>query len=82
MFTGYELYFEEPLFDELEFRKEAAAKVRIKERGDVIYIGTLWKKLNVLRNLDKSEKSFYKFLFDTGLGSLNSLGFGFINVKK
>jgi len=82
LFTGSNFYFEEPLFDELEFRKEVAIKVRLKNRGEIIYIGTLWKKLNVLRKLDNVEKKFYKFLMDCGLGSLNSLGFGFINLLK
>jgi len=82
IYTGYELYFEEPIFDELKFRKEVAVKARIKNRGDVIYIGSLWDSLNVLRKLDRSEKMFYKFLLDSGLGVLNSMGFGFINIKK
>ena len=81
-FTGSEFYFEEPLFDEFEYRKEISVKARLKERGDVVYIGTLWKKLNVLRKLDNEEKRFYKFLLDTGLGILNSMGFGFVNVKN
>ena len=82
VYTGYELYFEEPIFDELKFKREVAIKVRIKNRGEVVYIGTLWDTLNVLRKLDKSEKMFYKFLLDSGLGILNSMGFGFINIKK
>jgi len=80
-FTGSEFELEDNLFDELEFRKTVSIKVRIKERGDVIYIGSHWKKLNVLRRLDNEEKRFYKFLLDTGLGILNSLGFGFVNPK-
>ena len=80
-FTGSEYYFEEPLFDEFEYRREITIKVRLKNRGDVIYIGTLWRKLNVLRKLDNEEKRFYKFLLDTGLGILNSMGFGFVNIK-
>ena len=79
LFTGYELYFEEPLFDSLTFRKEVAVKIRIKNRGEVVYIGTLWKKLKVSRRLDRAEKKFYEFLMESGLGSLNSLGFGFMN---
>jgi len=81
LFTSSEIYFEEPLFDELEFRKEVAVVLRLKNRGEVIYIGSLWKKLSVLRKLSISEKKFYKFLLDCGLGSLNSLGFGFVNIK-
>ena len=82
LYTGYDFYFEEPLFDELEYRKEVSVMLRIKNRGEVIYIGTLWKKLSVMRRLDKSERNFYKFLLDTGLGNHNSLGFGFMDLEK
>lgn len=34
-----------------------------------------------MRKLDRSEKKFYQFLLDTGLGNLNSMGLGFINIK-
>jgi len=54
---------------------------RIKGK-DVIRIGTLWKKLNVLRSLDREEKKFYYFIMESGLGILNSLGFGFVNPLK
>jgi len=80
-FTGSKFELEDNLFDELEFRKTVSIKVRIKERGDIVYIGSHWKKLNVLRKLDNEEKRFYKFLLDTGLGILNSLGFGFVNPR-
>ncbi len=82
LFTSSEIYFDDPLFDSLEIRKEVAVVLRLKNRGEVIYIGSLWKKLEVLRKLSTSEKKFYRFLLDCGLGSLNSLGFGFVNVKK
>ncbi|RIB35417.1 MAG: hypothetical protein BXU00_01465 [Candidatus Nanoclepta minutus] len=80
-FTGSKFELEDNLFDELEFRKTVSIKVRIKERGDIVYIGSHWKKLNVLRKLDNEERRFYKFLLDTGLGILNSLGFGFVNPR-
>jgi len=80
-FTGYHFYFEENLFDELEFWKSVSIVNRIKGK-DVIRIGTLWKKLNVLRSLDREEKNFYYFIMESGLGVLNSLGFGFVNPLK
>ncbi|MGC9079699.1 MAG: CRISPR-associated endoribonuclease Cas6 [Nanopusillaceae archaeon] len=82
LYTGKEFNFDEPLFDSLELHKEVSVSLRIKDRGDIIYKGSLWKTLNVKRKLDPSERKFYKFLMDTGLGSLNSLGFGFINPVK
>jgi len=78
--TDFEL--SEPLFDNLHFRKEVSIKVRIKSRGDVIYIGSHWKSLSVLRKLDREERKFYSFLMDCGLGRLNSLGFGFVNPRQ
>ena len=62
---------------------EKPVSIRIKMKGkDVIFIGSLWKRLNVLRKLDREEKKFYMFLLDVGLGKLNSLGFGFLNPIK
>ncbi len=69
---------EGPLFDNFIFDREVAVPI-IKEQKKVIYIGTLWRKLDVGRKLDKGERKFYKFLLDTGLGVRNSLGFGFVN---
>ncbi|MEM5820853.1 MAG: CRISPR-associated endoribonuclease Cas6 [Candidatus Aenigmatarchaeota archaeon] len=80
-FTGYNFYFEEPLFEEVKFEKPVSIRIKMKGK-DVIFIGSLWKRLNVLRKLDREEKKFYMFLLDVGLGKLNSLGFGFLNPIK
>ncbi len=77
-FYNEEISIDEPIFDELSFRKEVSIKLKLKGK-DVIFIGSVWKVLNIVRNLDKKQKKFYKFLLDTGLGALNSLGFGFVN---
>ncbi|MGC9079471.1 MAG: CRISPR-associated endoribonuclease Cas6 [Nanopusillaceae archaeon] len=82
LYTGYEFNLEDLLFEEIQFRRSLPLKVRLKNRGDIIFVGNLFKKLNIFRKLDSSERKFYKFLMDVGLGSLNSLGFGFINPVK
>ncbi|MGN0177186.1 MAG: CRISPR-associated endoribonuclease Cas6 [Methanobrevibacter sp.] len=67
------------LFSSFEFVREVS--IRIKKNGNsFIVIGSLWRDLEV--NLTKDNKKFYKFLFDTGLGEKNSLGFGFLNCKR
>ncbi|MFH7904030.1 MAG: CRISPR-associated endoribonuclease Cas6 [Candidatus Aenigmatarchaeota archaeon] len=77
-FTGYNFYFEEPIFEEFSFYRPVSSKIKMKGK-EVIVIGSLWNKLGVLRKLDREEKKFYSFLLDCGLGKLNSLGFGFVN---
>ena len=78
--TDFEL--EEPIFEELKFRKEVVVEPKIKNKGKAIIIGLDWKKLSISRTLDKEEKRFYQFLFDCGLGILNSMGFGFVNTGQ
>ncbi len=74
-----DINFDEPIFDEISFRKEVSIKLRIKGK-EAIFVGSTWKALSVIRKMDKKQRKFYKFLLDTGLGVLNSLGFGFVNV--
>ncbi len=80
-FYNEDLNLNTPIFDMISFRKEISVKIQIKGK-EAIFIGTMWRNLNVLRNLDKKQKKFYKFLLDTGLGVLNSLGFGFVNISS
>lgn len=82
--TKYKSFYNEDiqindLFEFYEYEKEVALSFRIKNKGYALFIGTMWKKLGIIRPLSSKEKKFYKFLMDTGLGVLNSLGFGFIN---
>ena len=74
-FYDDEYYFEEPLFDSYQFKKEVAVHSK-KNNQRLIFIGSLWEKLNV--KLNSKNYKFYKFLFDTGLGEKNSAGFGMI----
>ncbi|MEM2142989.1 MAG: CRISPR-associated endoribonuclease Cas6 [Candidatus Thorarchaeota archaeon] len=75
-YSGKRISFDEPIFDEVEFRKEVAVPVRIRG-SQVIFIGSVWK---MLRREDMSGlEGFYSFLMETGLGEKNSLGFGFVN---
>ena len=74
-FYDDEYSFKEPLFESFQFKKEVAVHTR-KKGCEIIFIGSLWDKLNV--NLNKDNFHFYEFLFDTGLGEKNSAGFGMI----
>jgi CRISPR-associated endoribonuclease Cas6 len=75
-FTGIQLDFQSPLFDEVELRRELAVPVNIRGT-ELVFIGSMWNSL-VKSDIGDFEH-FYRFLMDTGLGEKNSLGFGFIN---
>lgn len=64
------------MFQELKFRKQVCNHVPIHGQ-EIKIIGTLWE-FN-FHNLTKKQRKILKIGIDTGLGELNSLGFGFIN---
>ena len=67
------------LFTNFEFAREVS--IRVTKNGNrFIVIGSLWKNLEF--DLTSQNKDFYDFLFDSGLGEKNSLGFGFLNCRK
>ncbi|MBR0058884.1 MAG: CRISPR-associated endoribonuclease Cas6 [Methanobrevibacter sp.] len=78
-FYDTDFILESNLFDEFEFSREVSIRLQ-KNNNKFIVIGSLWKNLEF--NLDNSNKKFYNFLFDNGLGEKNSLGFGFLNCGK
>ena len=79
-FYDDEFSMDEPLFDRFVLRKEVAVNMK-KEKDDFMVIGSLWKLLQK-SYLSQSNRKFYKFVMDCGLGEKNSLGFGFLNPKK
>lgn len=67
------------LFTNFELAREVS--VRVTKNGNrFIVIGSLWRNLEF--DLTSQNKDFYNFLFDSGLGEKNSLGFGFLNCRK
>jgi CRISPR-associated endoribonuclease Cas6 len=66
-----------PIFYSYKFLKQVATRVSTGPNlQKITVIGTNWLfKLN-------SESELARFALDTGLGELNSLGFGFMNIKK
>lgn len=78
-FYGADFELESDLFQGFELTREVSVRLQ-KNNNKFIVIGSLWKDLEF--NLDKSNKKFYNFLFDNGLGEKNSLGFGFLNCGK
>ncbi|MFN3527733.1 MAG: CRISPR-associated endoribonuclease Cas6 [Candidatus Altarchaeaceae archaeon] len=79
-FYNENLNFEEPLFDRLFFKKQTSVHLR-KNNNEFLILGTLWEfeiDSFKLQNLYK----FYNFLMECGLGEKNSLGFGFVNMKR
>lgn len=67
------------LFSSFEFDREVSVRMQIHQNKFII-IGNLWKLLEL--DLDKSNRKFYNFLYDCGLGEKNSLGFGFVNNRR
>lgn len=72
-------YLEEDLFDTFEFNKEVSIQMKIHHNKFII-IGSLWKTFE--KEIFSSNKKFYNFIFDCGLGEKNSLGFGFLNNRR
>ncbi|MEM0481115.1 MAG: CRISPR-associated endoribonuclease Cas6 [Candidatus Aenigmatarchaeota archaeon] len=68
------------LFDEAIFNKSVAIPLNKNGKKFLIF-GSMWKSLKKYY-ISKEEKKFYRFLIDEGLGEKNSLGFGFLNIKK
>lgn len=78
-YYGTDFELEDNLFDGFELNREVSIRLQ-KNNNKFIVIGSLWKNLEF--NSNKSNKKFYNFLLDNGLGEKNSLGFGFLNCGK
>ena len=75
-FYDDEYYFEEPLFDSFSFKREVAIPFE-RYNHKFLLIGSLWDNLTC--NINKSNRKFYEFIYESGLGEKNSTGMGFIN---
>ena len=64
-------------FHQFRFKKQVSTRIKIKGSEQII-IGTLWE---FVFNPDLNKK-LMSFILDVGLGERNSLGFGFVNLKK
>ena len=71
--------FEGDLFKKYSFIKDVAIPLKHHENKFHIF-GTIWKNLE-FNPLIKNTK-FTEFLYDTGIGEKNSLGFGFLNYVR
>jgi len=65
-----------PIFEQFIFKKQVCNHIIIKGRK-VKVLGSLWRF--AFNYLSGEKKKIIQFGLDTGLGELNSLGFGFIN---
>ncbi len=78
-FTGDDLELDEPIFDEIQLRREVVIDIA---KGDICFklLGSMWRSLVKydMRGLTR----FYEFIMDAGLGEKNSLGFGLINPVR
>jgi CRISPR-associated endoribonuclease Cas6 len=69
---------ETPIFEKVRFLKQVAVPLHIDQRETTI-IGTLWEFY--LRALDERKRDLLQFGLDAGFGEMNSLGFGFMNLR-
>src|SRR4030042_1133328 len=68
----------EYLFEEFEMIDDPLCVHRVENGKEVKTVCTLWKF--GFNHLEKERKKIIEFALDTGLGELNSSGFGFVNV--
>ncbi len=84
-FTGEEFELDGPLFTKMipKVRKNGwfDVYVRVNMGGKYFDVpGTNWELLEF--ELGDANRRFYTFLMDSGIGILNSLGFGFLNPLR
>jgi len=68
-----------PLFQQFLFKKTVCCHVILDNR-EVKVIGSLWEFM--FSSLTKEQKELLQFGLDAGFGELNTLGFGFMNIKQ
>ncbi|PAV07480.1 CRISPR-associated endoribonuclease Cas6 [Methanosphaera cuniculi] len=78
-YTKEDFTLESDIFDNFEFNREVSIELTIRNNTFIV-IGSLWKEL--FKDIRKSDKHFYNFIFDVGLGEKNSIGFGFLNNRR
>ena len=68
------------LFQQLTLRKDGIVTYINIDGKRIPQVGSLWRFTYTY--IDKPLKKILKFLIDTGIGERNSLGYGFLNLKK
>lgn len=76
LFTGREIT-EQPIFSKFLYKKTLDLPY-FKDGEKIFRIGTLWE-FGVNPSIDLN---LVRFIMDTGLGELNSQGYGFMSVKR
>lgn len=75
-FSGKEI-IDEPLIRKLTFRKQISTRIYLHDKEQTV-IGSLWE----FSFDNELNTDILQFGLDCGLGERNSLGFGFMNIKK
>ena len=76
----YQKEFEEfPIFQRIIFKRSVSLPLKLHGKR-VIFIGSLWEFY--FDYLEEKVKDILRFAIDCGFGEKNSLGFGFVSVKK
>jgi CRISPR-associated endoribonuclease Cas6 len=68
-----------PVFEQFVFQKQVCSHLMIDGR-EVKMFGSLWRF--TFNYLYGDKQKLVQFGLDTGLGELNSIGYGFINITK
>jgi len=84
IFKKYKSFYQKDIeeftiFQKFIFKKSVSIPLKIHSKK-VIYIGSLWEFH--FDFLDEKTKEILEFAIDCGFGEKNSLGFGFVNLKK
>jgi len=78
-YYGVEVEATMQLFEKLRFRKQVAVPLKMEARETTV-IGTLWDfHFHPLNGL---KRDILQFGLDAGIGEMNSLGFGFMNLVE
>lgn len=68
-----------PLFEQFSFQKQVCNHL-VYEGREIKIFGSIWRfSFNYLY---KNKQKLLQFALDTGLGELNSVGYGFINITR
>ena len=66
-----------PLIQKLTFKKQISTRINLHDTEQIL-IGTLWE----FSFDNELNRDILQFGLDCGLGERNSMGFGFVNIKK
>ncbi|MGD0203444.1 MAG: CRISPR-associated endoribonuclease Cas6 [Candidatus Bathyarchaeia archaeon] len=68
-----------PIFEQFTFQKQVCNHL-VLDGSEIKIFGTVWRFS--FNSIDNDKRKFLQFALDVGLGELNSIGYGFMNLTK